>query len=203
MRQGIVYHSKPTGDFLDQDLAEDLTLEGRILRVADSVAYLNHDIADAIRGGILEADDLPAEVNETLGTTHSQRINTLVTDVVGASWDASGDGTQCPDVTPPITMNPLVRRAANLLREFMFQEVYLPLGRNQESEVAREMVGLLFQHFLESPEEVPPSYLRHEEDERQAVVDYISGMTDHYAIRQAESLQPGISSGVFSRVPLA
>ena len=100
-------------------------------------------------------------------------------------------------------MSPLVRRAANLLREFMFQEVYLPLGRNQESDVAREMVGLLFQHFLESPEEVPPPYLRPEEDERQAIIDYISGMTDHYAIRQAELLQPGISRGVFSRVPLA
>ena len=155
VRQGIVYDSKPRGDFLDRNLAESLTLEGQILRVADSVAYLNHDIADAIRSGILGVADLPSEVNETLGTTHSQRINTLVTDVVGASWDASGDGAQCPDVTPPITMSPLVRRAANLLREFMFQEVYLPLGRNQESEVAREMVGLLFQHFLESPEQVP------------------------------------------------
>ena len=203
VRQGIVCHSKPRGDFLDQDLAKSLTLEGQILRVADSVAYLNHDIADAIRAGILETEDLPAEVNETLGTTHSQRINTLVTDVVGASWDASGDGAPSPDVTPTITMSPIVRRTANLLREFMFQEVYLPLGRTEESAVAREIVRLLFQHFLECPEEIPHPYFQHEEDESQAALDYLSGMTDHYAIRQAELLQPGISRGVFSRVPLA
>ncbi|MCH7713100.1 MAG: deoxyguanosinetriphosphate triphosphohydrolase [Chloroflexi bacterium] len=202
VRQGIVCHSKPRGDFLEQDLAESLTLEGQILRVADSVAYLNHDIADAVRAGILRVEDLPKEVNETLGTTHSQRIDTLVTDIVGASWDASGEGDPATEGTPGITMSPPVRHAANLLREFMFQEVYLPLGKSEESEVAREIIRVLFQHFVERPEQIPQAYFRHEESENQAAVDYLSGMTDHYAIRQAEALQPGISRGVFSRVPL-
>ncbi|PKB80258.1 MAG: deoxyguanosinetriphosphate triphosphohydrolase [SAR202 cluster bacterium Io17-Chloro-G9] len=209
VRQGIVCHSKPRGDFLDQDLAESLTLEGQILRVADSVAYLNHDIADAIRAGILQVDDLPLEVNETLGTTHSERIDTLVTDIVGASWDASGEisGASVPQKpltvdAPTITMSPHVRRAANLLREFMFQEVYLPLGRSEEAEVAREIIRVLFQHLVEHPERIPQAYFQHEENENQAAVDYLSGMTDHFAIRQAESLLPGISRGVFSRVPL-
>jgi len=209
VRQGIVCHSKPRGDFLDQDLADSLTLEGQILRVADSVAYLNHDIADAVRAGILRVEDLPREVNETLGTTHSQRIDTLVTDIVCASWDASGESSGASDHSEPltegaptITMSPRVRHAANLLREFMFQEVYLPLGKSEESEVAREIIRVLFRHFVEHPEQIPQAYFRHEENENQAAVDYLSGMTDHYAIRQAESLQPGISRGVFSRVPL-
>ena len=211
VRQGIVCHSKPRGDFLDQDLAESLTLEGQILRVADSVAYLNHDIADAIRARILRVEDLPGEVNETLGTTHFLkhelpqhvgRIDTLVTDVVGASWNASGDGTPLTEDPPTITMSPPVRNAANMLREFMFQEVYLPLGRSEESEVAREIIRVLFRHFVAHPDQIPPAYFRHEENENQAAVDYLSGMTDHYAIRQVEALQPGISCGVFSRVLL-
>ena len=202
VRQGIVCHSKPRGDFLDQDQAESLTLEGQILRVADSVAYLNHDIADAVRAGILRVEDLPEEVNETLGTTHSQRIDTLVTDIVGASWTASGEGAPATEGPPTITMSPPVRHAANMLREFMFQEVYLPLGKSEEAEVAREIIRVLFQHFVKHPEQIPPAYFRHEEDENQAAVDYLSGMTDHYAIRQAEALQPGISRVVFARVPL-
>jgi dGTPase len=202
VRQGIVCHSKPQGDFLDPRMAESLTLEAQILRVADSVAYLNHDIADAIRAGILRVEDLPKEVNETLGTTHAQRIDTLVTDIVDASWKASGEGAPSTAEPPTITMNPPVRYAANLLREFMFQEVYLPLGETEESEVAREIIRVLFQHFVEHPEHIPPAYFRHEENENQAAVDYLSGMTDHYAIRQAEALQAGISRGVFARVPL-
>lgn len=206
VRQGIVCHSKPRGDYLEQDLAESLTLEGQILRVADSVAYLNHDIADAVRAGILRIEDLPQEVNEALGTSHSERINTLVTDIVGASWDAAGESIGAEgdplQETPAITLSPAVRRAANLLREFMFEEVYLPLGKSVESEVARDIVRVLFRHFVDHPDQIPAAYFRHEESDNQAAVDYLSGMTDHYAIRQAESLQPGISRGVFSRVPL-
>ena len=202
VRQGIVCHSKPQGDFLDPRMAESLTLEAQILRVADSVAYLNHDIADAIRAGILRVEDLPKEVNETLGTTHAQRIDTLVTDIVDASWKASGEGAPSTAEPPTITMNPPVRYAANLLREFMFQEVYLPLGRTEEAEVAREMIRVLFQQFVKHPDQIPQAYFRHEENDNQAAVDYLSGMTDHYAIRQAEALQAGISRGVFARVPL-
>jgi dGTPase len=166
------------------------------------VAYLNHDIADAIRAGILRIEDLPQEVNDTLGASHSQRIDALVTDVVDASWDASGEGAPFTEEPPTITMNPPVRRAANLLREFMFQEVYLPLGKTEEAEVAKEIIRVLFQRFVKHPDQIPPAYFRHEENENQAAVDYLSGMTDHYAIRQAEALQPGISRGVFARVPL-
>ncbi|HJN88496.1 MAG: deoxyguanosinetriphosphate triphosphohydrolase [Dehalococcoidia bacterium] len=202
VRQGILSHSKPRGDFLAAGVAESMTLEAQVLRLADSVAYLNHDIADAIRAGVLKVSDLPAEVNRTLGTAHSQRINSLVTDIVEASWAASGEDGGPPGETPVITMSDPVRQAMVQLREYMFEQLYLPLGESEESEVARDMVRLLYGHFVLNPEEVPPPYFGQGTTPQQASVDYLAGMTDHYAIRLAERLQPGISRGVFSGVIL-
>ncbi len=209
VRQGIVSHSKSRGDFLAADPVESLTLEAQVLRLADSVAYLNHDIADATRAGMLATSDLPHEVGRTLGTTHSQRINTLVSDIVNASWKASGaaSGADPPEADPgggppAITMTARTRAAMVLLREFMFEQVYLPLGRTEEAGVAREVVRLLYHHFASNPEEVPPPYFGQGSAPGQAAVDFVAGMTDHYAIRLAERLRPGISRGVFARVPL-
>jgi len=219
VRQGIVSHSKPRGDFLavdnplslplqSGDKVESLTLEAQICRIADAVAYLNHDIADAIRAGLLEVADLPTEVNQALGVRHSQRINTLVTDIVQASWTASGVGESSDlglggcEPLPVITMSPQIRQVMNVLREFMFQKVYLPVSGGEEGEVAREIVRLLYHHFMAHPGEVPPVYFCHQEMLPQATVDFLAGMTDHYAIRLAERIRPGISRGVFARVPL-
>jgi dGTPase len=206
VRQGIVSHSKSRGDFLAADPVESLTLEAQVLRLADSVAYLNHDIADATRAGILATSDLPHEVRRTLGIAHSQRVNTLVSDIVNASWAASGAASVAEEVPggglPAITMTPQVRAAMVLLREFMFEQVYLPLGRTEEAEVARDIVRLLYHHFASNPEEVPPPYFGHGSAPGQAAVDFVAGMTDHYAIRLAERLRPGISRGAFARVPL-
>ena len=203
VRQGIACHSKPRGDFLAAGTVENLTLEGQVLRLADSVAYLNHDIADALRAGILKVSDLPDEVNNTLGTTHSQRINTLVTDTVHASWAASGVNEAANNGQPTITMSPDVRKAMTQLREFMFQRVYLPLGSSAEAEAARDIVRMLYQHFLRNPEEIPPPYFGPEETPELGSLDYLAGMTDRYAIRLAERLRPGISRGIFAGVPLA
>ena len=202
VRQGIVSHSKPEGDFLAADVTDSLTLEAQICRIADAVAYLNHDIADATRAGILTVADLPQEVNQALGTQHSQRINTLITDIVQASWAASGTGGRSGDQPPAITMSPQMRQVMNLLRGFMFQEVYQPASRGQEAGVARDIVRLLFHHFLDAPSQVPSVYFCHGESAERAAIDYLAGMTDHYAIRLAERLQPGISREVFTRVPL-
>ncbi|HLF03753.1 MAG TPA: deoxyguanosinetriphosphate triphosphohydrolase family protein [Dehalococcoidia bacterium] len=233
VRQGIVSHSKPQGDFLSprsthglaagpveavpgilaggktsppgqgNPRGEAISLEAQICRVADAVAYLNHDIADALRAGILQSSDLPDPVNRALGTTHSQRINALVTDIVQASWPASGEaGGPGLGEAPVITMSDPVREAMNLLREFMFQQVYLPLGRSQESATAQEVVTLLYHHLLDGPEQIPTVYFCHGESPQQAAVDYLAGMTDHYAIRLAERLRPGISRGAFAQVPL-
>ena len=206
VREGIACHSKPRGDFLADKSLDSLTLEAQVLRLADSVAYLNHDIGDALRAGILRESDLPEEVNKVLGTSHSQRINTLVTDTVHASWAASGTQELLGEGPPKITMSPEIRQAMMLLREFMFEEVYLPLGRSAQSEAAREVVQTLFGHFLKNPEEIPPPYFGQSQgadnDPEQGAVDFLAGMTDHYAIRQAERIKPGISQGLFASVPL-
>lgn len=207
VRQGIACHSKPRGDFLADasfnNLGESQTLEGQVLRLADSVAYLNHDIADALRSGILRESDLPADVNRVLGATHSQRINTLVTDSVHSSWAASGATVSSQDGTPVISMTTEVRQAMISLREFMFEQIYLPLGQGDQSEAARDVIRTLHHHFLRNPEEVPPPYFAPGEDPERAAVDYLAGMTDHYAIRVAEQLKPGVSRGLFAGVPLA
>jgi len=200
VRQGIISHSKPQGDFLDVKLDESLTLEAQILRLADSVAYLNHDIADAIRAGMLKVEDLPERVNRVLGTTHSQRIDSLVTGIVQESWPASGLADGAVEENPVIGMDPDAREAMMELRDYMFQNVYLPLGNTKRSEVGRDVVKLLYRYFVENAEEIPPPYFS--ADPGRASVDYVAGMTDHYAIRQAEKLQPGITQGVFQSVPL-
>lgn len=202
VRQGIISHSKPRGDFLDIKLEDSLTLEAQILRLADSVAYLNHDIADAIRAGMLKVEHLPEQANRVLGTTHSQRINSLVTGIVQASWPASGFTDGPPEEEPVIGMDPETRDAMVELREFMFQNLYLPLGETHQSEVGRDVVKLLYYHFVENAEEIPPPYFSPGTNPERASVDYVAGMTDHYAIRQAEKLQPGITEGVFHSVPL-
>jgi dGTPase len=202
VRQGIISHSKPQGDFLDIKLDESLTLEGQILRIADSVAYLNHDIADAIRAGMLKVEDLPERANRVLGTTHSQRLDALVTGVVRESWPASGLAAEASDEKPVIGMEPEAREAMMELRDYMFRNIYLPLGNTRQSEVGRDVVKLLYAYFVENAEEIPPPYFSPGADPDRAAVDYVSGMTDHYAIRQAEKLQPGITQGVFQSVPL-
>ena len=123
VRQGIISHSKPQGDFLDIELDASLTLEAQILRLADSVAYLNHDIADAIRAGMLRVEDLPERANRVLGATHAERVNSLVTGIVVASWPASGLAEGTPEEKPVIRMDPEAREAMMELRDFMFQKI--------------------------------------------------------------------------------
>ena len=202
VRQGIISHSKPRGDFLDIKLDESLTLEAQILRLADSVAYLNHDIADAVRAGMLKVEDLPERANRILGTTHAQRINSLVTGIVQASWSASGLADNPPGEKPVIGMDPEAREAMIELREFMFQHIYLPMGETRQSEVGRDIVKLLYSYFKKNAEEIPPPYFSPGTDPERAAVDYVSGMTDRFAIRQAEKLQPGITQRAFHSAPL-
>ncbi|PKB78711.1 MAG: deoxyguanosinetriphosphate triphosphohydrolase [SAR202 cluster bacterium Io17-Chloro-G9] len=206
VRQGILSHSKPRGDFLDSGLDESITLEAQVLRLADSVAYLNHDIADALRAGLLKVADLPAQANQQLGTTHAARIDALVTDIVTASWPASGlagplSGNALSG-KPAITMSQAAKEAMIELREYMFRRIYLPMGETEQSRVAKQVVELLYAHFAANPEEIPPPYFGGGEPPEQAAVDFIAGMTDHYAIRLAERLRPGITRGVFSSVSL-
>ena len=198
VRQGIVSHSKPQGDFLEGGMVEGLTLEAQVCRVADAIAYLNHDIGDAIRAGVLREDNLPSLVTDILGTRHSQRIDAMVTDVVEASWACTGDNSA--SITPVIAMSPRVREALNILREFMFERVYLPSNNSVQGRKAREIVAFLYEHYAAHPDNIPEEYWRREEPPQRIAADFVSGMTDQYALRRAEELRPGISGGVFNWV---
>lgn len=197
VRQGIVSHSKPRGDMMRQEGLNTLTLEAQVCRLTDAVAYVNHDIRDAIRSGRLREIDLPSAIVRVLGKNHSQRIETLVTDIVESSWATRGETNSYPDqVLPAIVMSSKVRRSLTALREFMFERIYLPLSAETESQKAQEVMHVLYSHFSSHPDEIPVVYGLREEPTDRCVVDYISGMTDHFALMTAERIRPGISEGV-------
>ena len=200
VRQGIVNHSKPRGDFLGSDDTAELTLEGQTCRIADAVAYLNHDLADAFRAGVLVPDDLPNEVVDVLGSRHSERIDTMVSDIVESSWTATGRNGTDLQQRPVITMGTRVRQVVNTLREYMFQNVYEPEDSGEEGRAARRIVRLLYQHLSDHPDEVPLEYDLRSGSGRDAVVDYLSGMTDRYALRLSEKIRPGVAEIFRSRL---
>lgn len=190
VRHGIVSHSKPRGDFWGNTVPDGLSLEGQICRVADAVAYLNHDLGDSFRAGVLDPDDLPSEVNYILGAGHSERIDTMVTDIVESSWQVVGEDAQEVANRPAISMSGPVRVVVNVLRDFMFERVYMPEDLGVEGQAAREIIRLLYRYYVANPTQIPEEYGTHD----RSVVDYIAGMTDFYALRLADELSPGIAS---------
>ncbi|HEX77620.1 MAG TPA: deoxyguanosinetriphosphate triphosphohydrolase [Dehalococcoidia bacterium] len=188
VREGILHHSKAQSHILGKDWGPLSTLEAQVCRLADIVAYINHDLADAIRAGILKEGELPRSILGILGAGHSRRINTLVDDIVASSWAATGLVES--QGRPTILMSPRVLRAANGLRRFLFRRVYSTQAMVAEAQRAREVVRLLYHYFLEHPEELPADYARPEEDMARQVVDYIAGMTDQFALRLAAELSP-------------
>jgi dGTPase len=154
--EGILAH---TGEL------EPTTLEGKVVRIVDRVAYINHDIDDAVRYGILDEAELPREEIETLGPSGSQRIDTLVHDLIETSWDA-GD----------ILQSDAVGGAMLSLRKFMFDRVYLAPFTRPEHERADAAIRRIYQHLIARG------------DEQDAVVEFISGMTDRFALSYAAKI---------------
>lgn len=149
------------------------TLEGVIVKYADRIAYINHDIDDACRAGILSVEDIPLDIRRVLGDKHGQRINTMVTSIIEASTDK-----------PYITMSEEMNKAMNDLRSFLFETVYLnPIAKSEETK-AKALLASLFEYFVKHPEKMPKLYVRNLETDsvERCVCDYISGMTDRYAI---------------------
>jgi len=185
VRDGIVNHSKERTDILGKGRGKASTLEGRICQLADAVAYINHDIVDAIRADIISDGDLPISAVKILGLSHSQRVNTMVCDIIQSSWAASGhDGGAKGQ--PAIEMSPPILEASNNLRRFLFERVYDEKDRGTAH--TREVIRLLYGYFTEHEDKLPPEYRAHSDEVERGVVDYIAGMTDHYAQRMAEEL---------------
>jgi dGTPase len=186
VRDGIVNHSKTRTEILGQDWGKVNTLEGEICKIADTVAYINHDIGDAIRADILTEGDIPISAVKVLGLSHSQRINTMVCDIIDFSWAASGRDTTTG--SPKIGMSPQILEATETLRKFLFDRVYNQQAVEKETERAREVIRLLYRYFNEHEDKLPSEYCLHSDETERRVVDYIAGMTDQYALRMAEEL---------------
>lgn len=166
VRDGILNHTGPD---------RPATLEGQIVKIADRVAYINHDIDDAIRGGILTMEQLPAECLEVLGREHRTRIDTMIRDLIETNWGE-------PQV---IKMSPAVQAATDRLRDFLFSNVYIGSEAKREENKARHVVQRLYHYFREDPDSLPGEYLQRARsgDTERVVCDYIAGMTDRFAIR--------------------
>lgn len=166
VREGIVGH---TGPVLPK------TLEGQIVRRADQIAYVNHDIDDAIRAGILTAEDIPKDIAAILGENQRDRINTLVCDIIFTSREAGS-----------ICMTPEIQKALADLRSFMFARVYHnPVAKGEESK-AKDMLQMLFRFYVDHPEQLPADFQPQLSFDGlgRTVCDYIAGMTDNYAIEK-------------------
>jgi len=155
-----------------------------LCKISDIVAYINHDIGDAIRAGIITEDDLPVSATAALGNSHRERINTMVCDIIEQSWALRSNTIR----SPAITMSPKILEATNNLRDFLFDKVYNRQATQEEATRAKEIVRLLYRYFNEHEDELPPEYSLYSDETERRVVDYIAGMTDQYASRLAEEL---------------
>lgn len=149
------------------------TLEGAVMRFADRIAYINHDIDDACRAGILSIDDIPKHLTEILGVSHGNRINTMVTSVIEGSRDSDR-----------IKMTPEIAKATDELRDFLFKNVYIDSEAKKEEEKAMVLLADLFRYYEKYPEKLPGIHKENLKSESvsRCVCDYLSGMTDRYAI---------------------
>jgi len=128
---------------------------------------------------------LPKPVVATLGQGHSQRINTLVCDIINCSWPVSGHGNL---TNPTIGMSPNIIRATNLLRQFLFDKIYHPSLAGEDAVNAERVLRLLYSHFLKHGDKLPREFATLPDDKERKVIDYIAGMTDQYALRLAEEI---------------
>ncbi len=182
VRDGILRHSKSRSSLTGEMAGAPATLEGQVLKIADGVAYLNHDLDDAIRAGEIATSDVPDDVLTLLGDRHSIRIDTMVTDIV-----ANSNASEAPGA---IAMSQAILDASNVLRNFLYERVYDPINARPETLRVQGMVTTLFDHFMTHRNEIPESVTiaaAGDPPERQ-VTDFIASMTDRYAVELFERL---------------
>lgn len=178
VRNGILNH---------QTEGMPATLEGRIVRICDKIAYVNHDIDDAIRGQILREEDLPKEYTDLLGTSVRERLNTMIHDLIMNSMEKND-----------IVMSKEIFGALMGLRKFMFDNVYRNSVAIAEEKRARSLLAALFEYYISHPDQMPEEYLiiAEKDGTETAVCDYIAGMTDRYAVMTFQRLfQPKFWQG--------
>ena len=188
VRDGILNHSKSGIGILGEGWTEVSTIEGQVAKMADTVAYVNHDIADAIRAGVIAENELPASVVKLLGNNSRQRIDTLVCDIVNYSLTSMTSVGDANLKKPIIGMSAKILEATNNLREFLFDKVYNPSLAGRDASKARKVIRLLYSYFLKHEEKLPEEYAWRNDSVERQVTDYIAGMTDQYALRMAKEV---------------
>ncbi len=169
VRDGILCHTGPK---------KPSTLEGEIVRICDRIAYLNHDLEDAIRADLIAEQDVPAQIRKVLGNTRSERINTMVRDLVRCSMGKN-----------QIRMSKEISEATDLFRRFLFDNVYIGSAAKQEESKVHIVLKMLFKYYMENPHELGlESHLTQESELARVCVDYIAGMTDSYAVAEFRRL---------------
>lgn len=170
---GILHHS----GFSAQN-KKSFTLEGQVVRYSDKIAYVNHDIDDSIRAGILKEEDLPEELTDVLGKTHGKRIDTLVKDCIFCTIHNINDGNI------EVRLSPVIQKSLSELRKFMFVNVYCGPALKEERSKARFVLEQVFNYYIKNPQKMPQFYtdIVSKEGLYQGVADYISGMTDDYCL---------------------
>lgn len=170
VRDGILNHKKS---------GTPATLEGKCVSLADRIAYINHDLNDAVRAGILKLSDVPPEIIKVLGASSKARINTAITSIYKNSAGVND-----------VKMDGAVESASEALRSFMFEKVYLSGSARGEEQKAERMLSAMYSHFMNRPEDLPKTYisLLKEYPREQAVCDYLSSMTDRYAVYMFNSI---------------
>ncbi len=164
VRDGILNHPKS---------GSPKTLEGRCVSFADRIAYINHDLEDAIRAGILTSDDVPKDITEILGKSSKERINTAISSIYAQSHGKNF-----------VEMDPVVEKASEQLRKFMFDKVYFSDSAKGEEQKAERMLTAMYSYFIDNCEKLPPSFINliDKYGKEQVVCDYLSSMTDRYAV---------------------
>jgi dGTPase len=178
VRDGILRHSKPRESLAGNISGIPSTLEGSVVKISDGIAYMNHDLDDAIEAGLIAASDIPERVNLVLGTRHATRIDTLVMDVIANSNVTSAPGT--------IAMSPEIRAVADELRGFLYERVYDTLNASVQTQNAQKIVRSLYTWYEAHPEALPAP--TSDEPLERRIADRIASMTDRFAIDLAERL---------------
>jgi dGTPase len=166
------------------------TLEGKIVKFCDKIAYINHDIDDAIRGRIIREEEIPKEYTDILGHSLGERLDTLIHDIVSNSTNRND-----------IIMTPAIEAAMKDLREYMFQSVYMNKKAKDQEEQAERLLEQLFRYYLENLDKLPEEYFKRmeqmDEPSYRVVCDYVAGMTDNYAIAKFTELMIPSSWSVY------
>ncbi|MBK90373.1 MAG: deoxyguanosinetriphosphate triphosphohydrolase [Chloroflexi bacterium] len=191
--EAIRRHSKKQGNFLTEESVQGMSIEAQIVRISDALAYLSHDIEDAKRSDFLSNKKIPDNMAHFFNLSRSERINYFVTDVVINSWDCAGKSS---NINPYIKMSKKCSSSMTELRNYMFENFYLPVSDSMQGQLANKIIKFLFNYYFENFKKIPTKYLKKEQNREEIISDFICGMTDHYAIKIAESISPGIAKNL-------